>query len=189
MSARLKCGDVAPDFFGYDLLDQPIRLGDFRGRWLLLSFYRYASCPLCNLRVHDLSRRYTAWQSQGMEMLAVFQSPPDKLRQYVGRQQTPFPLLPDPEQRLYKLYSVKHSWAGFLKAWLTRLPEIGKSVFGRRFLPGSVDGGIHRIPADFVIDQQGRVVVAYYGRDIGDHLPVNQIDRLLQRVLHNEMEG
>ena len=139
MNARLRHGDSAPDFSGYDLLDQPARLGDYRGRWLLLSFYRYASCPLCNLRVHDLSRRHTAWQTQGMEMLAVFQSPPDKLRQYVGRQLTPFPLMPDPQQRLYTQYGVRHSWAGFLKAWLMRLPEIGKSVFAQGFLPGTVD--------------------------------------------------
>ncbi|MHB9018248.1 MAG: peroxiredoxin family protein [Burkholderiales bacterium] len=180
---------MAPDFSGYDMLNRPIRLCDYRGHWLMLSFYRYASCPLCNLRVHDLSRRYMAWQSQGLQMLAVFQSPPDKLRQYTGRQETPFPLMPDPEQRLYTKYRVKNSWAGFLKAWLTRLPEIGRSVFGHRFFPGSVEGGIHRIPADFIINPEGRIVIAYYGRDIGDHLPVNQIDRLLQQALHNDMEG
>lgn len=188
MSARLRHGEIAPHFLKRDLLGHDINLHDYAGRWLLLSFYRYASCPLCNLRIHELSLRCTAWQTQGLEMLAVFQSPAEKLRQYVGKQQALFPLLPDPEQRLYALYGVKCSWAGFLKAWATRLPEISRSIVGRGFLPGSVEGGIHRIPADFVIDPQGRVAVAYYGQDIGDHLPVERIDHLLQTSFSNTTE-
>lgn len=150
------------------------------GRHVLLSFYRYASCPLCNLRVHELSVRSGGWQALGLDMLAVFQSPQEKLLQYVGRQQAPFPMIPDPGQRLYGLYGVGHGWAGFLKVWVLRLPEIGRSVLGQDFLPGSVEGGIHRIPADFLIRPDGRLAIAYYGHDIGDHLPLERIERYLQ---------
>lgn len=80
----------------------------------------------------------------------------------------------------YALYGVEHSWTGFLKAWATRLPEIGQSVMGKGYLPGSVEGGIHRIPADFVIDPLGRIAEAYYGQDIGDHLPLERIESFLQ---------
>lgn len=152
------------------------------GRHVLLSFYRYASCPLCNLRVHELSRRSRDWQAHGLDMLAVFRSPQEKLRQYVGRQQVPFPLIPDPDQRLYGLYGVGHGWAGFLTAWAMRLPEIGRSVLGRGFLPGSVEGGIHRIPADFLVSTDGRLAMAYYGRNIGDHLPLECIERYLRET-------
>lgn len=167
---------MAPEFDGNDLLSNKVNLNDYRGKWLLLSFYRYASCPLCNLRVHDLSVRQAEWQSHGLEMLAVFQSPAEKLLQSVGKQGAPITIIPDPEQRLYSLYSVSHSWFGFLKAWIARLPEVWRSVFLKQFLPGTVEGGIHRIPADFLINPQGRIVVAYYGKDIGDHLPVRQIE-------------
>jgi thioredoxin-dependent peroxiredoxin len=177
MSRRLDRGNAAPHFRETDLLERPIDLRDFRGRWVLLSFYRYASCPLCNLRVHALSERSTGWRAQGLDVLGVFQSPAEKLRQYVGKQQAPFPLIPDPEQRLYTLYGVESSWMGFMKGWARRLPDIGQSVIGQRFLPGSVEGGIHRIPADFVIDPYGRIAEAYYGRDIGDHLPFDRIER------------
>lgn len=182
MNTRLKKGDIAPEFMGADLFDAKIRLSDYRGRWLLLSFYRYASCPLCNLRVHHLSLRSALWQSIGMDMVAIFQSPPDKIRQYVGRQQSPFPLLADAEQKLYALYGVRTSWVGFLKAWIKRLPEVWSSVIGSQYWPGSIEGGIHRIPADFIIDPHGRIAVAYYGRDIGDHLPLEIIERQLQKV-------
>ena len=180
MKPRLKQGDIAPQFSGFDHVGKPYKLEDYTGRWLMLSFYRYASCPLCNLRVHTLSKRSSEWQDKGLHMLAVFQSPAEKIQQYVGRQQLPFPLIVDPEQRLYALYKVRHSWAGFLKAAVTRLPEAIRSVLGNKFLPGSVEGGIHRIPADFIIDPQGRIVEVYYGNDIGDHLPLDRIEQRLQ---------
>lgn len=180
MSARLKKGDGAPYFSGQDLGGRRVELRAYAGHWLLLSFYRHASCPLCNLRIHTLSQRCDAWQARGLNLVGVFQSSADKMRYYVGRQQTPFPLIPDPEQQLYALYRVGHSWTGFFRAWAMRLPEISRSILGQGFLPGSVEGGIHRIPADFVIDPHGKIAEAYYGRDIGDHLPIERIDHLVQ---------
>lgn len=99
--SRLKDGDTVRSFEIADMRGRRVELTGQPGRHVLLSFYRYASCPLCNLRVHELSGRCGAWQEQGLDLLAVFQSPQDKLRHYVGQQQTPFPLIPDPEQRLY----------------------------------------------------------------------------------------
>ena len=178
---RLKDGDPVRPFEAWDMEGKRIELSREPGRHVLLSFYRYASCPLCNLRVHELSKRSEEWTAQDLDILAVFQSPQEKMRQYVGRQQVPFPMIPDPEQRLYRLYGVDHSWAGFLKAWAMRIPEIGRSVLGRGFLPGSVEGGIHRIPADFIVSPDGRLAMAYYGHDIGDHLPLEWIERYLQQ--------
>jgi len=177
---RVEVGAQAPLFETSSLGDiPPIRLQDYRGRRVLLSFYRYASCPLCNLRIHELARRSDTWKAQGLDMLAVFQSPDGKMQQYVGKQKLPFPLVPDPEERLYVLYRVGHSWVGFLKAWAMRLPEIGRSVIGKGFLPGSVEGSIHRVPADFLIDRDGTIAMAYYGRDIGDHVPLEQVESFI----------
>jgi peroxiredoxin len=182
MNKRLNRVEIAPSFRVLDSQGGLVEPRNPCGHWLLLSFYRYASCPLCNLRVHELSTLYYDWQDRGLDMLAVFQSPAEKLEQYVGNQRPPFPLVPDPEQRLYALYGVRHSWLGFLAAWANRLPEIGRAVFRQRFLPGSVEGGIHRIPADFLIDPDGRITEAYYGRDIGDHLPIARIEHHLSNT-------
>ena len=186
MSKKLTAGEIAPDFQMTDLLGDMVSLNNFHGRWLLLSFYRYASCPLCNFRVHELSKLYAEWQTYGLDMVAVFQSPPEKLNTYVGNQHPPFPLIPDPQQILYRRYSVKHSWAGFLIAWVKRLPTISQAVFRQRYLPGTVEGGIHRIPADFLIRPDGHIAEAYYGRDIGDHMPIARIQQHLRAsIAHN----
>jgi hypothetical protein len=37
------------------------------------------------------------------------------------------------------------------------------------------------MPADFVIDGDGRILDAYYGSDAGDRIPLERIERLLPR--------
>jgi len=37
------------------------------------------------------------------------------------------------------------------------------------------DGNMNRIPADFLIDENGKIAIAYYGKNISDHLPLETI--------------
>ncbi len=81
MNRRLCQDGFAPAFRVPDLQEDTVDTRNFRGRRLLLSFYRYASRPLCNLRVHEPSGLHAGWQTRGLDMLAVFQSSADKFRQ------------------------------------------------------------------------------------------------------------
>lgn len=165
---KLSPGAQAPAFTLNDLNGNPVSLAQFRGRRVLLSFYRYASCPFCNLRVHQLSQRAAEWQARGLDLVAVFQSPRESILEHAGSEPRPFAILPDPERGLYRAYGVEGSWGGFLKGSL----QVGKLATALRegFLPGRMEGDINMVPADFILDEEGRVAVAYYGRDISDHL-------------------
>lgn len=171
--ARLTAGSPAPLFDTADFLDAPVSLKSLRGRRIMLSFYRYASCPLCNLRMHELIRNYPRLQPD-IELVAVFQSPADSIRQYVGRQDAPFPVVADPERQLYARYGLESSWGGFFGSFL-RSPLQPVKAMANGYLPGKVEGPMNALPADFLIDEKGVVQLAYYGRDIGDHLPLEQV--------------
>lgn len=176
---RLLPGQRAPVFRASDLNNQMIDLASQQGDKVLLCFFRYASCPLCNLRISELIREHDHLTEHGIRVLAVFQSPAEKLHQYVGRQAPPFAIIPDPQTRLYQRYGLESSWKGFFRAWTLGLPRVVKAVIGEGFLPGSMEGDIHRIPGDFLIDEQGVLLDVYYGVDIGDHMP---LDRILNPV-------
>ena len=97
---RLEAGARAPDFTATDWQGSALRLDDVHGRrWL--AFFRYAACPLCNLRVHQMVKRHAEFAERGLSILAVFQSTAGSIARYVGQQRPPFPLLADPEERLY----------------------------------------------------------------------------------------
>ncbi|MES2919430.1 MAG: peroxiredoxin-like family protein [Pseudomonadota bacterium] len=175
---KLSPGAPAPIFSLPDLHGQATGLQQYRGRKLLLSFYRYASCPFCNLRVHQLSQLAPAWQARGLDLVAVFQSPRESILEHAGKEARPFAILPDPGRGLYRAYGVEGSWGGFLKGSL----QVGKltAALKQGFLPGKMEGDINMVPADFIIGEDGRVLVAYYGRDISDHLPVEVIEQHLR---------
>lgn len=178
---RLKEGAAAVDFSTADINGRPVALADYTGRYLLLSFYRFASCPFCNLRVQEMSRRHAEFQQQDLEMVAVFQSPPESIRRYVGRQGPPFPIIADADRALYHAYGVETSWAGMARGTVVRFPDLVRAVFAEGFLPGSIEGEIQRLPADFLIGPDGRLRIAYYGRDIGDHLPLERLGQEYRR--------
>lgn len=176
--ARLVRGEKAPDFSLTDIEGKSHKLEDYRDKYLLLSLYRYASCPFCNFRISQVMQRADVYKEKGMEILAVFQSPEEKIRQYVGKQHPPFSIVPDPDRLLYRTYRLETSWIGMLKAMVFRMGDVMKA-FGNGFTPGTMEGEKNRLPADFLISPDGTIIEAYYGNDIGDHMPFETIDRLL----------
>lgn len=176
---RLQAGQWAPDVEVSDVFGQAVSLKAWRGRPVLLSFYRYASCPLCNLRVRDLGEAVPELRALGLEVVGVFQSDAAGIRRHAGRRQPPFALVADPGMALYRRYGVERGWTALLR-WPVMVAALRALAAG--FLPGRVDGPIDRMPADFLVDADGRLVIAHYGRHIGDHLPIEAVAAALGRL-------
>jgi peroxiredoxin len=168
------------------MFGQSIRLSDFNGRPVMLSFMRYASCPLCNLRVREMVLAHERLANEGLVMLVVFQSSAESMREYVGRHDSPFALIPDPDMRLYRLYGVEQSWAGLLSS--ANLLHAFRAFF-RGFYPGRVDGPIDRMPADFLIGTDGRIERAFYARVAAEHVPLSEVMSWLHGGLSSNGNG
>jgi len=173
---RIAPGAEAISFEVEDIFGQSVRLEDFRDRKLLLSFYRYASCPLCNLRIHELTKRSAEFEKRGLSMVAFFQSPAESIRKYVSKHEAPFPIIPDPEHNVYNKYGVESSVGGFLGGMLGI--DSPKAML-KGFLPGKMEGTWTLMPADFLIGPDLKVQEAFYGNKISEHLPFDKIDAFL----------
>ena len=175
---RLEAGFPAPTFQCRDLFDNEIRLEDYRNKQLLLSFFRYAGCPLCNLRIRHLSRRYEELNRAGLHVVAFFESPKESILKTVGKQSPPFPIVPDPERRIYDLYGVTASWKAYFKVGLK--PGIMvEALLKERLMPGKMEGKWAMVPADFLIGPDLLIYEAFYGKDISEHMPLEQVERFL----------
>lgn len=145
----------------------------------MLSFYRYASCPLCNLRVAQLIAQYPSLREQGLHLVAFFQSPRQSILETVAKQDAPFPIVSDPGRLIYELYGVESSRLGLAKG-LLRLSEFWVAT-KKGLLSIASDGDRKLIPADFLVGPDLTIERAYYGKDIGDHLPLEEIKAWLKR--------
>ena len=181
-TTKVLVGMPAPIFQTTDLFDRPFNLADYRGRWLLLSFYRNAACAICNVRVHTLIGKYDSYHQQGLEMLAIFESPTISLRQYVGKQNAPFPIVGDPEAHLYDLYGIETSMDKVNAS-------MGNAITQQRVQEAAAVGfqltkedgsNFYRMPADFLIDPDGVVREAFYSEVVGQHLDLAVVNTHLK---------
>lgn len=152
---------------------QTLPLQSFKDKKVWLAFFRYAACPLCNLRVHEMIRRYPALKERGVEVLAVFQSDAESIAKHVGKQNPPFPLIADPEEKLYKQFGLKKSLWAFLHP--ANFPLLFKALsLGFRDL--DPEGTITRIPGDFLIAPGLKIIKEFHGKKIGDHIPWEEVE-------------
>ena len=177
--ARLLARQPARAFAVTDANGQPVSLAALKGHKVLLVFMRNAGCPVCNLRMHHLLQEAPYFQAHNLTVVAVYESTPEHLRQYLADQPVPFTMVPNPDQSLYRLYGLEVSGGKALASVFHGV--MGKAKAGQKLFvrPLAQDGSKNRIGAEFLLDEQGTVAVAHYGRYIGDELPLADIKRFL----------
>ncbi|MDX8398574.1 MAG: peroxiredoxin-like family protein [Mariprofundaceae bacterium] len=143
-------------------------LESMQGQRYMLSFFRFAACPFCNLRVHELTKRYDEFGDH-FNIIAIFDSPLENLQQHSKDHHAPFPILADQDNQYYRKYAIEHSAIGVLKGMFLRKPTLIKAML-KGYLPTTIKGSITTMPADFLVDENGTIELAHYGSDEGDHL-------------------
>ncbi len=168
----------AIDFSIEDINGKLVSLRDFRGKKLMLSFYRYSECIYCNLRIHELMKRYDDFNKKGLEKVAFFQSSKTQIEKHTGKLNPPFSIVSDTQRKVYKMYQVEeNSLSGYIKGYF-QIPRALKAI-SLGFIPQTGEGSKTLIPADFLISEDGKIAKAFYGRDISDHIPFEEIDKFL----------
>ena len=176
---RLNPGDRAVPFSVETIEGNRISLETFAGKPLLLMFYRYASCPMCNLRLRDFAQHYPRLHERGLEVVAFFHSPRRYIQRNAGKQHYPFPLVPDPQYKVYNSYGIETSWLRFFLSMLLPSFYVDWIRSMRYRFWGGVDWQMGKMPADFLVGPDGRIVKTHYGREMGDHLSVKEVEAVL----------
>jgi len=143
------------------------------GKPFLLSFFRFAGCPFCNLRIHELVSRFDELAND-FTIVAVFDSPLDNLIKHTKGHHAPSPILADEGNQYYHEYSIKKSIVGMLNGMFLHMPSLIKGVL-KGYKPSSIKGNITTMPADFLVDLSGIIQIAHYGTHPGDHLDFNTV--------------
>lgn len=174
---RLKAPCQAVDFHTEDIYGKPFRLSDYMGKRVMLSFFRDAACPFCNFRIYELTHKYTAWREQNLEIVSVFSSPAQEVREHVAKHPRPFRMLSDPDLAIYNQYGVEHSATALLKALMFRMPRIIRGIAtGGRPRPNP---HVKLVPADFLITENGEIDHIWYGRNTSDHIPLQEVQEFI----------
>lgn len=159
---KLKVGDDAPLFTTESVNKGAISLEDYRGRRVLLVFGRYFGCPVCQLDF-DRLLEMTMAGGRGYEVIYVTQSSPESARDCLEGLEVDFPVISaervDGRYPLYDDYGVGRIGLASMPDLLRRAREAMKA--GKAH--GPHEGIETQSPADFVVDEGGRIAWAHSG--------------------------
>ena len=170
---KLKPGDTIDELTLPSIDDSQFDIKTLNKKRALVTFYRFASCPFCNLRINEIVKRYDELGSE-FEMVAIFDSPLDNLKKQTKHHSAPFWILADEDYHYFNKFSVEKSFLKFLKGTIIRFHRLILASF-KGYIPFTFKGSISTIPVDILIEKDGEISEVYYGRDTSDHLPFEKI--------------
>ncbi|NJO87849.1 MAG: redoxin domain-containing protein [Chloroflexia bacterium] len=150
-------------------------------KWVYLSFHRFSACPLCNLRTHELIKSYDEFKNNNIEICSIWPSGEESMKEYVGKSNAPFPLIADPGMSVFRIFGVTRRSNIPMKG-ISREPKIWMQALKHKYKNFKVDGDSKLQPASFLINPIGEIIMAYYGKHFGDHVPIAQIIDTKEKV-------
>ena len=171
---RLQVGERAPQIVGEMTSGGQLTSAALVGKTVLLKFYRFADCPICNLHIREYVRRVGELNEAGVTVVCVFHSPASKLNETLRTLDIPFVVVADPDKALFDAFGVERSMRGMFYApvWRQYAKAMRAGFFSR---PVGHEGGVQTHPADFIIGPNGTVQLAHYGSDYADSLSVDAV--------------
>jgi peroxiredoxin len=175
---KLLAGMQAIDFEGADIHGNKIKLSDYKGKKIILGFYRHKGCPFCNKRVHQIMAQNLRLKQSGVQLVFLFESANEKLKASVFHQGiSPWPLIGNPEKDIYQLYKVEFSTRKMLNTILHMNPLEMFKTTRELGLTNDSDASLNLVPADFFINEDFIIVKAHYGEHLDDHVSLEELKK------------
>lgn len=104
--AAAKVGSRAPEFQSLTLGGKPTKLGDLRGRPVIINFWA-TWCTPCKKEMPDIQKIFESSSSNNLIVLAInFDEPEPTVERFVQELSLTFPVVLDPDKKISALYGV-----------------------------------------------------------------------------------
>jgi peroxiredoxin len=147
----IEIGEMAPMFSAPNATREVVALDDRLERGpVVLSFYRGAWCPICNIELRALQESLPEIRALGASLIAVNPQSPDDSLSFAEKLELDFDVLSDGDQAIAAAYRVRFTLSNELQSLYDQfgMPLTAMNADGSWDLP---------VPATFVIDKQGIV--------------------------------
>jgi peroxiredoxin Q/BCP len=171
---QLVVGDDAPSIVLPAIDGSTFDLSAYKGKRVILTFFRFESCPFCNLRIHRLVKRWGDFPEDTV-MVGIFDANITNLSKKMKKHNVPFTLVADETYEHFLNSGVRKSLLRVmlapLRAPLTFLETLVKGYVPMTLSPSKLS----TLPVDILIGADGKVVEAHYCKDTVDHMPIDKM--------------
>ena len=171
---KLSAGDPAPNIRLPSIDGTTFDMNEMKGKKVILTFFRFSSCPLCNMRIRRITQRWNEFSDDAV-MVGVFDAGVGELKKRMKKHDVPFTLVADESYDEFEANGVKKSFGKFM--WgAAKSPLTLLQATLRGYVPLTMSiSKLSTIPVDILIDEDGKVVEAHYCKDTADHLPLEKM--------------
>ncbi len=175
-SPGLKVGDKAPDFTLKNAFGKKVTLSNALKKGpVILSFYRGAWCPFCNLQLHTLHKSMPAFKKYNAQLVLVTPQTPDKSKEQLEKDKYSFEVLSDLDSKVMQSYKLFYKLdADLIRVYKKHGLDVesfnGK---GRNVLP---------VPGTYVIDKNSVIRAAYAETDYKKRMEPHAIIDALKKL-------
>jgi peroxiredoxin len=184
--ARLTEGETLPDFQFRTAQGEELRAAEIIKQAQKTVFWvlRYIGCTTCRYDIHVIKERYKEFLDTGAQVLVVLQSPPETIQSDLAGDETPYKIICDPDQEIYRRFSIepapdKESRRPKDPAGLAKLQAKIEKVKASGFVHGKYEGNEDQLPAIFIVKPEGTVQYAHYAKNSIDMPTVDEVLQLL----------
>jgi peroxiredoxin len=173
----LRAGSLAPEFTLPDQNGSSVNLRELLVKGpVVVSFYRGAWCPFCNIELRGLQRSFPRMRELGASLVAISPQLPDGSLTLSQRHALEFPILSDLGNSVARSYGI-----------VFRLSDELRSSFRERGIDlarANGDGGGEElpVPAMFVLSSDGFVHSAFVNVDHTDRTDPDEIVAILESL-------
>lgn len=155
----LRAGGRAPDFVLADATGRMVDSKHLRSRGpLILSFYRGAWCPYCNLELQAWQRHLPELERLGATLVAISPQTPDASLTLAQKHALAYPVLSDPGHRVARQFGIVFTLDDSLRPVY--------EAFGVDLLAHNGDSSFELpVPATYLIDRDATVIDAWVDVD------------------------
>jgi peroxiredoxin len=168
----LKTGDQIPRFSLYNAYGKLVNIQDLLNSkpWLVITFYRGAWCPFCNLTLKYLQKSLAEIESSPANLVAISPQTPDNSLETMQKNELNFEILSDLGSQVGKMFKVVYT-----------VPDYLTDVFARNGVDFQYVNGVGRIElpvsATYIVDSQGVIR--------NHHVDTSPIERLDPQTIVN----
>ena len=170
----LNSGSSAPQFSLPAIDGSTFNMSDMQGKRVILTFFRFSSCPLCNMRIRSIIQRWDEFSNDAV-MVAVFDAKIGELQKRMKKHNAPFIIVADETYEEFNKNDVKKSFFKFMWGAIRSPLTLLKATL-RGYVPLTMSiSKLSTIPVDILIDEEGKVVEAHYCKDTADHISLDRM--------------
>ena len=170
---KIKVGDKIDELKLPAIDGKTFDISQHQGKNIFISWLRFSGCPLCHLRVNELTNAEDKY-GKDFTNVAIFSCNVDALKKTATKHGNSIIFAADEDRTYFNKYDMPLSMARVVLGITISPIRMMRAIF-KGYAAPSFNGSFTAIPVDMMINKKGIVEKVKYASHTTDHIPISEV--------------